>query len=250
MFQTSNPVLRSGAFEKAEVTGEPVSEGVMTVDGTVRKTALLLLLVALSGVWVWGQFLHHGPAAAMPWVVGGAIGGLVVSLVGIFRPRSCVWVAPAYALLEGLVLGGVSAIMDAAFHGVAVQAVVLTAGVLLSMLAAWHTGLIRVTERFKLMLGAATGGVMVLYLGLWVASWFGVHPAWVNGSGLLSIGLSMVVAGIAALNLVLDFETIREGALRGAPRFMEWYGAFALLVTLVWLYLELLRLLAKLRSRD
>jgi uncharacterized YccA/Bax inhibitor family protein len=185
----------------------------------------------------------------LPLVAIGGIGGFIAALVTIFKKEWSPITAPIYALLEGLALGGISAVFELRYPGIAMQAVGLTFGTLFVLLLAYHSGLIPVTEKFKLGVVAATGGIAVFYLVEFVLGFFGVHFAAINGSGLLGIGFSVVVVIVAALNLVLDFDFIESGVNAGAPKYMEWYGAFGLIVTLVWLYLEILRLLAKLNSR-
>jgi uncharacterized YccA/Bax inhibitor family protein len=223
----------------------------MSVQGTVNKTLLLLLLVILTASWTWSIFFKTGaPQAVMPLLLAGVIGGLIVGLVTVFKPAWAPVTAPIYGLLEGLVIGGVSSFAEAQFPGIVVQAVGLTFGVCLAMLFAYKSGLVRATEKFKLGVVAATGGIALVYLISLILGLFQVRVPYIFGSGLIGIVFSVIVCVIAALNLVLDFDMIESGAARGAPKFMEWYGAFALMVTLIWLYLEILRLLAKLRSRD
>jgi len=190
------------------------------------------------------------PQAVTPWVAVGAIAGFVVALVTIFKQTWSPVTAPLYALLEGLVIGGVSTIFEAQFPGIVIQAAGLTLGTCLALLLAYKSRLIRATENFKLGVVAATGGIALFYLITLVLGFFGIRMPLMYGNSWMSIGFSLFVVVIAALNLVLDFDFIEQGAARGAPKYMEWYGAFGLMVTLIWLYLEMLRLLAKLRSRD
>lgn len=247
--ETANPALRSGAF--TQYGRAALAQGTMSIQGTVNKTLLLLLLVFLTASWTWNIFFKTGnPSAVAPLLVVGAIGGLIVGLVTVFKPSWAAATAPIYALLEGLVIGGVSSFAEAQFPGIVVQAVGLTFGTCLILLLAYKSGLIRATEKFKLGVVAATGGIMLVYLISFILSLFKVGVPLIYGSGLVGIGFSLVVCVIAALNLVLDFDLIESSAAQGAPKFMEWYGAFALMVTLIWLYLEIIRLLAKLRSRD
>jgi len=249
--RTSNPALSGDAFRTTGVS--TLGEG-MTISGAVNKTGILLLLCVASAAWVWNRFfgassMEEAMASVAPLVTVGAIGGLIVAFVTIFKKEWSAITAPIYALLEGLVLGGVSAMFEMRFHGLAIQAVSLTFGTLLVMLLAYRSGLIKVTDKLRLGIVAATGGIMVFYLIQFVLGFFGFHFAAVNGSGPIGIGFSLIVVGVAALNLVLDFDLIENGARWNAPKYMEWYSGFALLVTLVWLYLEMLRLLAKLNSR-
>ncbi len=244
MMRTSNPTLSPATFN------EPVSVGEqrMTIQGAVNKTAILLALAIFSSVFAWNRF-GQNPASAIPMLLVGSIGGLIMALITTFKKQWSPVTAPIYALLEGLALGSISALYNMQSHGIVLQAAMLTFGTLFAMLAAYRAGLIRATEKFKAGVIAATGGIFLLYLVSWILSLFHVNMAFMNGGGLLSIGISVFVVVIAALNLVLDFDVIEQGAKLGAPKYLEWYAGFGLLVTLVWLYLEILRLLAKLNSR-
>jgi uncharacterized YccA/Bax inhibitor family protein len=246
--ETRNPVLKPGTFSGYARPME-LGEG-MTIQGTVNKTGFLLLLAFASSAWVWRMFYTSGdPSVVGPYVLAGAIGGLVVALVTVFKQTWAPITAPVYALLEGLVLGGVSAMFESLYHGIVLQAVGCTFGVLACMLLAYKSGLIRATEKFKVGVIAATGGIVLVYVASFVLGFFGVQIPGIFGNGPVGILFSLVVVGIAALNLVLDFDAIERGAAGGAPKFMEWFGAFALMVTLIWLYLEILRLLSKFQSR-
>ena len=185
-----------------------------------------------------------------PLVAIGGIGGFIVAMVTIFKKQWAPITAPLYALLEGLLLGGVSAMFEMRFHGIAIQAVSLTFGTLVVMLLAYRSGLIKVNDKMRLGIVAATGGIAVFYLIQFVLGFFGFRFNAVNGSGPIGIIFSLVVVGVAAMNLVLDFDLIEQGARWNAPKYMEWYSGFALMITLVWLYFELLRLLSKFRSRS
>jgi uncharacterized YccA/Bax inhibitor family protein len=244
LMRTSNPALNEKAFKGQVALGEA-----MTLQGTVSKTGLLLLCVVATSAWTWGMAHSQTPEAAMPWMIGGLIGGFIVALVTIFKRQWSPLTAPIYALLEGLVLGGISAIFEKSYPGVAIQAVGLTFGTLFVMLLAYKSGIIRATQGFKLGVIAATGGIAVFYLVEMVLGFFHVQVPAINGSGLIGIGFSLFVVVIAALNLVLDFDMIETGVQNGAPKYMEWYGAFGLMITLIWLYLEILRLLGKARRR-
>jgi uncharacterized YccA/Bax inhibitor family protein len=246
--ETRNPVLRSRTFSGYARPVE-LGEG-MTIQGTVNKTGFLLLLAFATSAWVWWMSYTSGDASTVgPYVLLGAIGGLIVALVTVFKQAWAPITAPLYALLEGLVLGGVSALFESLYHGIVLEAVGLTFGVLACMLLAYKSGLIRATERFKVGVIAATGGIVLLYVASLVLGFFGVQIPGIFGNGPIGILFSLVVVGIAALNLVLDFDAIERGAAGGAPKFMEWFGAFALMVTLIWLYLEILRLLSKFQRR-
>jgi uncharacterized YccA/Bax inhibitor family protein len=244
LMRTSNPALNEKAFKGQVAIGEA-----MTLQGTVNKTGLLLLCVVATSAWTWGMAHSETPEAAMPWMFGGMIGGFIVALVTIFKKQWSPLTAPLYALLEGLVLGGISAIFEKSYPGIAVQAVGLTFGTLFVMLLAYKSGTIRATQGFKLGVIAATGGIAVFYLVEMLLGFFHVQVPAINGSGFIGIGFSVFVVIIAALNLVLDFDMIETGVQNGAPKYMEWYGAFGLMVTLIWLYLEILRLLGKARRR-
>ncbi|MFI5116351.1 MAG: Bax inhibitor-1/YccA family protein [Terriglobales bacterium] len=249
LMRTSNPALSSDAFRTGEATlGES-----MTVSGTVNKTGILLLCCVATAAWTWNRFFNAPPEEAMqamaPALVIGGIGGFIVAIVTILKKEWAGITAPIYALLEGLVLGGISAMLELRYHGIAIQAVSLTFGTLLVMLLAYRTGLIKVTEKLRLGIVAATGGIAVFYLLQFILGFFGVHFTAINGSSPIGIGFSLIVVAVAALNLVLDFDLIENGARLGAPKYMEWYGAFALMITLIWLYFEILRLLSKFRSR-
>ena len=248
MARTANPALSAKTFEGFVFA--PDAARTMTIDGTVNRTGFLTLLVVIAASWTWKLFLQDGIGAVQPWMFGGVIGGLVFALVTVFKKEWAPVTAPAYAILEGLFLGGISAIYNAQFKGIAIQAVGLTLGTLLCLLVAYKSGLIQATENFKLGVVAATGGIFMVYLVTIVLGLFGVGIPYIHGNGIVGIGFSLFVVVIAALNLVLDFDFIEKGAEHGAPKYMEWYAAFGLLVTLIWLYIEILRLLAKLRSRD
>ncbi|MBQ4855112.1 Bax inhibitor-1/YccA family protein [Rhodanobacter sp. B2A1Ga4] len=250
--QSGNPALNKNTFLDA-ASGAVVTrdDEVMTINGTVNKTGLLLLLVLVGAMVSWSRFA--GPdslPAVMPLVLGGCIGGLVLGLVTVFKKTWAPFTAPLYAVAEGLFIGALSAIFEMRYPGIVMQAVGLTFGTMAALLLAYRSGLIRATEKFKLGIVAATGGIMLLYLANFAMGFFGHSIGFINGSSGIGIAFSAVVVVIAALNLILDFDLIETGAQQGAPKYMEWYGAFALVVTLVWLYLELLRLLSKLQSRN
>src|SRR6202142_2664134 len=247
LMRTSNPTLNDQIFRNE---GAAFGEA-MTVQGTVNKTGILLLCAVATAAWTWNIFLHsRSPQAVAPLALVGVIGGLIFAFATIFKKTWAPVTAPIYALLEGLVLGSVSAILELRFPGIAIQAVSLTFGTMVALLLASRSGLIRVTDKFRLGIFAATRGIALFYVLQMILGFFGVHFTAVNGSGAIGIGFSVFVVIIAALNLVLDFDFIESGARAGAPKYMEWYGAFGLLVTLIWLYFEILRLLSKLRSRD
>ena len=249
--RTANPALNSSTFETFDSFAVERSNA-MTLQGTATKTGMLLVLLAVSAGYSW---LELRSAGGIQGVIPHLIGGMVVSLlVGValwFKREWAAVLAPVYAVAEGLVLGVLSAAYEARFHGIVFQAICLTFGTLFSLLTAYRTGLIKPTENFKLGVFAATGAVGILYLVNMVMHLCGVQGVgFLHGSGPLAIGINAVIVVIAALNLVLDFDFIEEGVKHGAPKYMEWYAGYGLLVTLVWLYVEILRLLSKLSSRD
>jgi len=248
--RTSNPALNEGTFQKAASgeLGNFEQQNVMTVGGTVNRSLMLLALVLIGAGWTWHLALQGNPATHI-WMFGGLIVGLILALITIFKPTAAPITSPLYAAAEGLFLGAISAMFEAQFQGIVIQAVGLTFGTMFAMLIAYRIGLIRATEKFKAGVVAATGAVLLVYIATFVLGFFNVNIPYIHGSGPIGIGFSVVVVIIAALNLVLDFDLIETGAREGAPKFMEWYCAFALLVTLIWLYLEILRLLSKLRQR-
>ena len=246
--RTANPALNSKIFTDIARLSDP--SRTMTIQGTVNKTLLMLILVLVAASWVWNMFFNSGNSqATMPWLFGGIFGGFIVALITIFKKQWSPITAPLYSVLEGLALGGISAFFEARFPGIVIQAVTLTFGTLFCLLLAYKSGIIRATENFKLGVVAATGGIALIYIVTMILGFFGIRMPYIHESGIIGIGFSAFVVIIAALNLVLDFDFIENGIQSGAPKFMEWYAAFGLMVTLIWLYLEILRLLAKLRNR-
>jgi len=253
--KSSNPVFGKNIFSQSATNTE---DGVMTVNGTINKTGLMLLIVIFAATFTWRKFFGAFDAAtpgAIPpgvivWMIGGAIGGLILALITTFSPRRAAMTAPIYAVFEGLFLGAISAMFEAMYPGLVMRAVSLTFGVFFIMLLLYRSGTIRATEKFKTVIFAATGGIALVYLVSFVASMFGVNFSFMYGNSMLSIGISLFVVVVAALNLILDFDMITQGSNARAPKYMEWYGAFGLMVTLIWLYLEMLRLLSKLSSRN
>ena len=241
--RSGNPALNTKTFSGFDMT----TGASMTIMGTVHKTALGLLLLMSTALFTWN--MPAGDPRATGLMIVGMIGGLIVAIVTIFKNHLAKYTVPAYALLEGLALGGISKIFEVMYPGIVNQAVMLTFGTLGALLLAYRSGLIKATENFKLGIVAATGGIFFVYLISWILSWFSVSIPLIHSNSNMGILFSIVVVVIAALNLVLDFDFIEEASEKGAPKYMEWYGAFGLLVTLIWLYLEILRLLAKLSSR-
>jgi len=253
LMKTSNPALGENTFRgvsESQYGGSIDVTTRMTLSGTVNKTGILLICAFATAAWTWYRFLaSRDMSDVAPLLLVGALGGFVVAMVTVFKKEWAPVTAPIYALLEGLVLGGLSALTELRYPGIAIQAVSLTFGVLFALLLLYSSRIIKVTEKFRLGVIAATGGIMVFYLVQMVLGFFGIRFATVNGSGMIGIGISLFICAIAALNLVLDFDFIERGVNYGAPKYMEWYGAFGLMVTLVWLYLEIIRLLSKLRDR-
>jgi len=245
LLRSNNPVLKEKVFAGELATGE-----VMTIQGTVNRTGLLLLFVVVSAAWTWGLVHSETPEAATPWMLGGALLGFVIALVTVFKKTWAPISAPIYALCQGLFLGGISAILNKSYQGIAIQAVSLTFGVMFVLLLAYKFRIIRATRGFKLGVIAATGGIAIVYLiNMVMGLFFRTQISVLNSGSNWGIGISLFIVVIAALNLILDFDMIENAARMGAPKYMEWYGAFGLMVTLVWLYLEILRLLSKMRRR-
>src|SRR5690349_2758702 len=249
--RSGNPALNNNTFLDIG-SGELVTRNpgeVMTLNGTVNKTGFMLLLLVATAAYTWSLYTPENPGAVMPWLLVGGIGGLIVALVTVFKKTWAPVTAPLYAALEGLFVGAISAMFEARFPGIVMQAVMLTMGVLAALLMAYKSGLIKATENFKLGVVAATGGIALLYLvniGMRLFGFDGM--GFIHEASTFGILFSVFVVIIAALNLVMDFDFIESGVDAGAPKYMEWYAGFGLVVTLVWLYLEILRLLAKLQS--
>ena len=254
MMRSGNPALRDNTFSVPSIAHG--GSDTMTIQGTVNKSfimliffnCIMLMLLLATAYWSW-----YNPQFAGITMIGGFIGGFVLALVIIFKKTTAPYLAPIYALLEGLALGGLSLTFEVKYPGIVLQAVGLTFAVFAALLFAYKSKLIHASENFKLGVAAATGGIAIFYLVGFVLSLFGVHAVSsihsVQNSSMLSIGISLVVVVVAALNLVMDFDFIENGERQKAPKFMEWYGAFGLIVTLIWLYLEMLRLLAKINGR-
>ncbi|GHT10580.1 membrane protein [Bacteroidia bacterium] len=252
----SSPAFSEKIF-LASRTGVVADEGVMTVKGTINKTLILLLLAVLGASYTWRlayntMAAETGNIAALtPYMLGGVIGGLVFALIAIFSPRNSRWAAPLYAVAEGLALGAISAIYNLQTQGIVFNAVGLTFLVLLIMLVVYRSGWVKVNDKLRKGIVAATLAVALFYLLTWIISLF--MPAirdFMAGSSPLSIVISLVIVGIAAFNFLMDFDFIEKGAAMGSPKYMEWYAGFGLMLTLVWLYLEILRLLSKVSSRN
>ncbi len=250
--RTSNPALR--ALNARGLSRAVAGEGTMSVSGTINKTITMIALVVIAAGWVWSRYAAALPAGAevagkavSGYLIVGVIGGLVLAIATVFKPTWAHFTAPVYAVLEGFFVGAISALLNNTYPGIVLQAVGLTFAVAFGMLLIYRTGLIKVTPAFQRGVMAATFGVLLFYGATWLLGLFNVDTSSLFGHSTLSIGISLVIVVIAALNLVLDFHFIEQGASQGLARYMEWYGAFALTVTLVWLYLEILRLLAATR---
>lgn len=245
--RTGNPTLNDNVF-LADRASSP--SHAMTINGTVNKTTILLAILLVGAFWIWNKvYTAYDPAAFYPWMIGGAIVGLIFALITVFKKTAAPITAPIYAAAEGIFIGAISAFFELRYPGIVFQAALLTFGTLFALLIAYRSGLIKATENFKLGVAAATGGILMIYVATWILGFFGVSIPFIHDSGPIGIGFSVFVVVIAALNLVLDFDFIENGAKSGAPKYMEWYAAFGLLVTLIWLYIEILRLLAKIRNR-
>ena len=250
-FKSGNPTLTQKMFDKS-MSIEAGVQGTMSVRGAINKFGFLMLMVIAGAGYSWHLFEQGQTATVTTLMFVGIFGGLVTAIAISFKPNWAAYLAPLYGLLEGLFIGAISAILNEAFAkkypGLIMQAVGLTFGVAFAMFILYNFRIIKATEKFKSVIIASTLGIGIFYLITIVLGWFGVNVGFMSDSSMLSIGISLFVVAIAALNLILDFDMIEQGAERGAPKFMEWYGAFALLVTLVWLYMEILRLLSKLGS--
>jgi uncharacterized YccA/Bax inhibitor family protein len=250
LFKSGNPTLSLSRFETGT---SPYAGEVMTARGAMNKFGFLFLMVMGTSFYSWKELADGGNVMPLLWT--GMIGGLIVAIVITFKKEWSPFLAPAYGLLEGLFIGSISAIYNQAFAKIApdliMNAVGLTFGTAIAMYFLYTAKIIRATEKFKAIIITATVGIMIFYLITMLISLFGVHIAFMsstNGS-MMGIGISLVIVVIAAMNLILDFDMIEQGAANGAPKYMEWYCAFGLMVTIVWLYLEILRLLAKISSR-
>jgi uncharacterized YccA/Bax inhibitor family protein len=245
--RSSNPVMTGSIYEKA---GSSASESAMTITGTLNKIGLMLLLLIASASYTWKLVLGDDPTRVGTLAIVGGIGGFILAMITIFSPKSSPYTAPVYAILEGMFLGAISAVINAQYPGVAFQAVLLTIGTLFTMLFLYRSGHIRATPKFRRGVMMATGAVFFAYLISWILSLLGIPMGFMHSSGPLGIIISLVIIVVAALNLIMDFDFIEKGSQMGAPKYMEWYGAFGLMVTLIWLYIEFLRLLSRFGGRD
>ena len=252
MFRSGNPALKANTFDVPALAGAPA----MTLNGTVQKSAVLLLCTLATAAYTWMRFadlIEKRDSEAFGsvglWVMGSVIGGAILALITVFKKEWSPVTGPLYALVEGVVVGSISLFFELRFPGIVLQAVGLTFGVFAALLIAYSSGWIKATENFKLGVFAATGGIALLYLVSIIGGFFGFSIGFIHEATPLGIGFSVVVVIVAALNLVMDFDFIERGVERQAPKYMEWYAAFGLIVTLIWLYLEMLRLLGKLQRR-
>lgn len=251
LFKSGNPALSEKRFKDTILQDVVTHENAMTVQGTLQKFGFLFLMVMGTAFYSWKEFADGGNV--MPLILTGAIGGLVVAIVLIFKKEWAPFLAPAYALLEGLFVGAISAYYNAAFAeqapGIVMNAVGLTFGTAIAMYLLYSFKIIKATAKFKAIIITATAGIAIFYVITFLLSFAGISIPFLHEGSIMGIGFSVFVVAIAALNLILDFDMIEKGAELGAPKYMEWYGAFGLLVTIVWLYLEILRLLSKISKR-
>lgn len=253
--RTSNPIFGKSTFAN---TVTSAAEDRMTLNGTINKTALVILFVIASAFYTWQKFFEAFdpafPAAAISsiklYLILGGIGGFITAIIATFAPRQSGYLTPVYAIFEGMFLGGLSAMFEANYPGMVIRAVALTFAVFLGMLLIYRQRIIKVTGKFRKGMFAALFGIMVVYLGSWIASLFGVNMTFLSGNGTFALVFSLIVTGISAFSLLLDFDAIEQGVAYGAPKYMEWYSVFGLLVSLVWLYVNILRLLSIFASRD
>jgi uncharacterized YccA/Bax inhibitor family protein len=249
LFKSGNPSLTEKIFSKS-LTAE--QDGVMTVRGALHKFGFIFFMMMASAGYTWHAYYQGQNVGG--YMIGGVIGGLIVAIVITFKRSWSSYLAPLYGLMEGLFVGGLSAMLNDAFAesypGIIMQAVGLTFGAALAMFLLYNFRVIRATERFKSVIFTATAGIAIFYLIAMVLRMFNIDIPFLHEGSLMGIGFSVFVVAIAALNLIIDFDMIEKGAEMGAPKYMEWYCAFGLLVTIVWLYIEILRLLSKVASRD
>ena len=275
----ANPLLNEKAFTKAvertpdqagwgsaegkSTWNPPISDGqvspyvsskapgqTMTANGAMSATMFLMVLLVAAATFGWSQVteLESGQITIPSWVMGGLIVGLICAFGVMFKPTAARFLAPVYAIAQGSVVGAISKMFNVQYPGIVVQAVGATIGVFVMMLVLYRTGILRVTDKFRRIIIGATMGLMAFYLVSFIVGLFGANLI-PTGSSTMSIGFSVLVAGLAAMNLALDFDFIDKAEAAGAPKHMEWFAAFGIMVTLVWLYLEILRLLAKMRDR-
>ncbi|MFA9388788.1 MAG: Bax inhibitor-1/YccA family protein [Prolixibacteraceae bacterium] len=254
--RTSNPIFGKKTFEQAYTS--TYGDEQMTLNGTINKTALVLLFVISTAFYTWQKFFEvYNPAdpslavsSVMKYLLIGGIGGFIIAIVATFTPKWSGFTTPIYAIFEGMFLGGLSAMFEAQFPGLVIKAVALTFAVFLSMLFIYRQGIIKVTGKFKRGMLSAMFGLMMVYLVSWIAGMFGADVSYLYGGGTFGLIFSLIVTGISAFSLMLDFDFIEQNAAARAPKYMEWYSVFGLLVSLVWLYVNILRLLSILSRRN
>jgi uncharacterized YccA/Bax inhibitor family protein len=251
LFQSGNPTLTQKIFDQS-IHSEAQLQGTMSAKGAINKFGFLLLMVIGGAVFTWHQLYSGQPQTMYGFMIGGAIGGFICAIAISFKPKWAPFLAPAYGILEGFFIGGISAIINSAFQAkypnIVMQAVGLTFGVSIAMFLLYNFRIIKATQRFKSIIFTATAGIAIFYLITMVVRMFGVDLPFMYNGSVLGIGISLFVVAIAAMNLILDFDMIEQGAAQGAPKYMEWYGAFGLMVTIVWLYIEILKLLSRFAS--
>lgn len=251
LFKSSNPALSEKRFKDTVLDDVVYGSNTMTVRGTMNKFGIMLLLLMSTAFYAWKEFAEDGNVQPLMWT--GLIGGLVIAIVLMFKQEWSPYLVPVYALLEGLFIGAISATYDYIFAEKApfiiLQAVGLTMGVCIAMYLLYSFRIIKATQKFRAIVTTATAGIMIFYLISFVLSFFGITIPFLHEGSALGIGFSILVVGLAASYLILDFDMIETGSEMGAPKYMEWYGAFGLMVTVVWLYLEILNLLSKLNKR-
>ncbi len=247
--KSSNPILSKKVLENPSYAYSGAEA--MTVQGTVNKVAIMLILVLAGAAFTWNKAFEGGGASAVTgWIMLGGIGGFIMALITAFNKERAHLTAPIYAVLEGIFLGGISAMFEGMFPGIVLRAVMLTFAVMFAMLFLYKSRIIKVTQKFRTGVMAATMGIALAYFVSFIMSMFGINTGFMYGGGTMGIVISLVIVGVAALNLVLDFDFIEQGSNAGLPKYFEWYGAFGLMVTLIWLYFKILRLLSLLSGRD
>jgi uncharacterized YccA/Bax inhibitor family protein len=242
--KTTNPALKQDIIRDFAYSN--TDSGVMTIQGTVNKVSILLMLTIAGALFTWNKAISEGIETITPWIMIGGIGGFIVAIITMFNKKNSHIFAPIYAILEGLFLGAISVSYASVYDGIVMRAILLTMGVFFAMLFMYQTRIIKVTQKFRAGVVSATLGIAVAYLFSFILGLFGMNTSFMYGGGTISIIISLVIVGVAALNLVLDFDFVENGSKAGLPKYFEWYGAFGLMVTLIWLYMEILRLLSML----
>ncbi|MDD3593272.1 MAG: Bax inhibitor-1/YccA family protein [Candidatus Gastranaerophilales bacterium] len=244
----STPVLNENTFSQNAqyVTADSIP---MTVDGTILKTVLLMAILILAGAFSWNAYATGQMLMAQGLMFGGLIVGFILAIIISFKPTAAPFLSPIYAACEGLALGAISSMFEASYSGIVLQAIALSLAAMMAMLFLYMSRIIKVDNKFRASVMIATFAILIVYLASWILSFFGKSVPYIHESGMIGIGFSLLVVGVASFNFLLDFDIIERGVQSYAPKYMEWYGGFALLVTLVWLYIEMLKLLSKFASR-